>query len=65
MLALAKIKINFEHDPEKERPIDAPVLRGDNAKLVEATDWQPEISLDQSLKDILSTTEAEECDGSS
>lgn len=53
MLALAKIKINFEHDPEKERPIDVPVLRGDNAKLVEATDWQPEISLDQSLKDIL------------
>lgn len=53
MIALSKFPVKFERDSEKERPIDIPVLRGDNTKLKEATGWQPEIPLEQTLKDIL------------
>jgi GDP-4-dehydro-6-deoxy-D-mannose reductase len=53
MIALSKFPVKFEHDPEKERPIDIPSLRGDCSKLKEATGWQPEIPLETTLKDIL------------
>jgi GDP-D-mannose dehydratase len=35
------------------RPVDVPVLRGDPAKLVAATAWRPELSLDQTLSEML------------
>jgi GDP-4-dehydro-6-deoxy-D-mannose reductase len=39
--------------PERVRPVDVPVLRGDPAKLVAATGWSPRWSLDQTLDDVL------------
>jgi GDP-4-dehydro-6-deoxy-D-mannose reductase len=45
--------MRVELDPERLRPVDLPVLRGDNTKLVAATDWKREIPLDQTLGDIL------------
>jgi len=34
--------------------VEVPVLRGDPGRLVEATAWKPEVSLEQTLADVLS-----------
>ena len=47
------VPIEVEVDPEKLRPVDVPVLVGDHGKLTAATGWQPEISMAQTLADIL------------
>ncbi len=53
LLNLSAIPITVEQDPAKIRPVDLPVLVGDNRKLKQATGWQPEIPLAQTLKDVL------------
>ncbi len=53
LLALATRPMRFEADPDLLRPVDVPVLRGDHAKLTAATGWEPEISLTQTLADLL------------
>ncbi len=53
MLALSGAKLELTVDPDLVRPVEVPVLRGDSAKLKETTGWQPEISLDQTLADVL------------
>ena len=35
------------------RPVDVPVLVGDPAKLVTDTGWTPELTLDDTLDDVL------------
>jgi GDP-4-dehydro-6-deoxy-D-mannose reductase len=50
---LAGVELELVPDPELVRPVDVPVLRGDPAKLVAATGWRPQLSLDQTLQDIL------------
>lgn len=54
LLKLSATKISVVPDPNKQRPSDVPALVGDASKLKEATGWQPQIALDQSLADILS-----------
>lgn len=53
LLALAGADLEIEVDPELERPVEIPVLRGDSSKLWAATGWKAEISLDQTLSDVL------------
>ena len=53
LLAVSSADITVEQDPDKLRPSDIPVFTGDASTLQEATLWQPTISLDQSLSDIL------------
>lgn len=53
LLALSATPITVVQDPGKVRPIDLPVLVGDNRKLKRATAWQPKIPLAQTLKDVL------------
>ena len=54
MLAAAStVPVTFELDPDRLRPVDVPVVRGDNTKLRTATGWAPEIPLEQTLADIL------------
>ncbi|PIT97783.1 MAG: hypothetical protein COT71_04145 [Candidatus Andersenbacteria bacterium CG10_big_fil_rev_8_21_14_0_10_54_11] len=58
LLALSTHSITIAEDPARLRPADIPVLVGDASKLTAATaisgpGWKPEISLDQSLRDIL------------
>lgn len=44
-------------DPDRVRPVDVPLLRGDPSRL-RALGWAPEIPLDRSLADLLAFEEA-------
>ena len=53
LISLAHVPVRVEKDPELYRPSDTPLLICNNKKLIEATGWMPEISIDESLKSIL------------
>lgn len=53
LLALSKVEVKVETDPERLRPSDVPILQGDNHKFHHATGWQPEIALEKTLEDLL------------
>ena len=53
LVALADRPMALVPDPDLLRPVDTPVLRGDPTRLHEATGWEPTISLDQTLADVL------------
>ena len=53
LLGLARRPMRVVLDPERLRPVDLPVLQGDARRLRAATGWEPEISLDQTLGDLL------------
>lgn len=53
LVALAKTPMRLEGDPDLQRTVDTPVLRGDFSKLADATGWKPTIDLDVTLGDIL------------
>jgi GDP-4-dehydro-6-deoxy-D-mannose reductase len=46
-------RLELRPDPDLVRPVDVPVLRGDPGRLHQVTGWKPEISLDQTLADVL------------
>ena len=48
-----KDKIKIEVDPERLRPIDADLQVPDCRKFIEHTGWKPEISFEQTMKDLL------------
>lgn len=52
-LSMASIPMTLEADPELQRPVDIPVLLGDNSRLRADTGWQPEIPLEVTLADLL------------
>jgi GDP-4-dehydro-6-deoxy-D-mannose reductase len=53
LVSLARRPLRLELDRSRLRPVEVPVHWGDNTKLRKATGWEPEISLDQALADIL------------
>jgi GDP-4-dehydro-6-deoxy-D-mannose reductase len=53
LLEMAKIPMRLVVDASLMRPVDVPVLRGDNTKLREATGWSPIIPLERTLADTL------------
>lgn len=53
LLALAKVEVTVEVDPERLRPSDVPISMCDNRRLIAATGWQPQIDLETSLRDLL------------
>lgn len=53
LVAMADRPMTLVADPELQRPVDLPVLRGDNSKIRAATGWEPEIPLDRTLADLL------------
>jgi GDP-4-dehydro-6-deoxy-D-mannose reductase len=52
MVAMASVPIPVITDPNKFRPLDTPVVIGDNARL-RALSWEPRISIKKTLLDIL------------
>jgi len=53
LISLSRTPIAVRVDPERVRPIEIPVLYGSYARLQADTDWRPQISLVQSLTDVL------------
>lgn len=53
LLAAAGSSVRLVPDPALMRPVEVPVLRGDPTRLTSATGWVPELSLDQTLVDVL------------
>lgn len=53
LLAMATRPMRLVSDPALQRPVDIPVLVGDNRALREATGWEPTIPLEKTLADVL------------
>ena len=53
LLGLSSRKIEIMKDPKRMRPSDNPILQGDFSKFRGRTGWEPEISLDETLRDTL------------
>ena len=53
ILSLSEREIRVEIDPERFRPLDAPLNVADVTKLREATGWTPEIPLRDTVRDTL------------
>ena len=45
--------MSLETNPDLQRAVETPALRGDPSKIHAATGWTPEIALDTTLQDIL------------
>jgi GDP-4-dehydro-6-deoxy-D-mannose reductase len=59
LVARAGGGVDVEVDPELVRPVEVPRLVGDPTKLVEATGWQPQFSLDDTLDAVLEHARAQ------
>lgn len=53
LLAMTDASMELVTDPDRHRPVDIPVLRGDNAKLRAATGWSPQHTIEATLRDLL------------
>lgn len=53
LIARAHVPLRVETDPTRLRPHDMPVLAGDATRLRADTGWQPAISFDRTLDDLL------------
>jgi len=53
LLSFSAKQIRVEFDPERMRPSDTPVAYCDTGKLRAATGWEPSISFEQTLRDVL------------
>ncbi len=53
LISLSTVPIHIRADEKRLRPSDTPVLLGDFSRLRDRTGWQPEIPIDQSLRDVL------------
>ncbi len=53
MIELSSVDIEISFDEKRMRPSDNPIVVGDATKLRKLTGWEPTISLDQTLRDIL------------
>ena len=53
LLALARVAIRVEIDPQRYRPADVPVIYGSAEKMLQDTGWATEIPFEQSIQDVL------------
>lgn len=53
LISLASVAIEVKKDPERYRPADIPVIYGSAEKLQRDTGWTPEISIAQTIEDVL------------
>jgi GDP-4-dehydro-6-deoxy-D-mannose reductase len=58
LVAMATRPMQLAADPELQRPVETPVLRGDPTKIRAVTGWEPEIALDVTLSDVLTEQRA-------
>lgn len=53
IVSMSSVEINVETDPNKIRPVDVPVIEADITKITRLTGWTPQISLEQTIQDVL------------
>lgn len=53
LIARSRVPVRTETDPERMRAADVPILVGDPTRLRTATGWQPQISFDRMIDDLL------------
>lgn len=53
ILLQSKVTIQVEVDSTKLRPVDVPIIEADTTKLYQCTKWKPEISIDETISDVL------------
>jgi GDP-4-dehydro-6-deoxy-D-mannose reductase len=53
LISLSRIPIRAVPSPARFRPVDVPLLQADITRVCSATGWQPQISLPQTLADLL------------
>jgi GDP-4-dehydro-6-deoxy-D-mannose reductase len=52
LIRIAHVPVEVRTDPERMRPADVAISFGSNAKLAERTQWSPQFTIAQSLRDI-------------
>ena len=53
LLGLTEVEIEVRVDRSRLRPVDVPEIRGDSSKLRCDTGWQPELTFEATLRDVL------------
>jgi GDP-4-dehydro-6-deoxy-D-mannose reductase len=53
LIELAGVEVTVQPDPARMRPSDVEILIGDSSKFRADTGWQPEIPLEQTLRDVV------------
>jgi GDP-4-dehydro-6-deoxy-D-mannose reductase len=53
LLSYSQTEIKVERDPDRDRPVDVPVVYGSAERFRRKTGWEPKIPLKQTLKDTL------------
>ncbi len=53
LLRMTDVPVDILQDENKMRPLDVPVLAGDNRRMREVTGWEPAMPLEHTLADVL------------
>jgi GDP-4-dehydro-6-deoxy-D-mannose reductase len=53
VLAHGRATAEVRMDPARRRPVDEPILQGDNTRLREDTGWEPRIGMEQIVSELL------------
>ncbi|HEC65487.1 MAG TPA: SDR family oxidoreductase [bacterium] len=53
LIGLSKLHIEIVQNEERFRPVDLPIIVGDNSKFVKITLWKPQVSIEHTLQDLL------------
>jgi GDP-4-dehydro-6-deoxy-D-mannose reductase len=53
LLKMSSVEVRVEQDPARLRPSDNPLVQGDAARIAADTGWRAEISIEQTLSDLL------------
>lgn len=53
IIAQTDVKVDIKVDPNKIRPVDAPIIEADTTKLREVTGWERQIPLNQTIEETI------------
>ena len=53
LLEMSRVEVRVEHDPSRLRPSDNPLVQGDASRITADTGWRAEITIEQTLSDLL------------
>ena len=53
LLSYSRVHIRVERDPDRYRPVDVPMVYGSAEKFRQHAGWVPQISFEQTLRDVL------------